>query len=257
MSDPLLHLDKVITTLKLNMLGEICKIKFLDGMQMKVDSERFGFRCFGKVAKMNNEQITIHFSATTEKFKNIRGLTVEISFSHNGEFYYFDAEILDQKDTRTIVIARPQEVKRTQRREYLRLPINVGIMIRRVDDLNMDSACITTFCEKITTKDLSGGGIRLESSEVGNRGADGIEILMDETIEKNSMVDIEIMLPAENITIKALGKIAWINRIQEKYEVGITFLTISKHDQDHIVGYLLNEQINRSKIRELKNSHKR
>ena len=64
-------------------------------------------------------------------------------------------------------------------------------------------------------------------------------------------------LPEADRIIKALGQISWINKVGEKYEVGITFLNIIKRDQDFIVRYILSEQIKRSQMQGLKNIGKK
>ena len=66
----------------------------------------------------------------------------------------------------------------------------------------------------------------------------------------------ELTIPDVQRSIRALGKIAWINKVNDKYEVGITYLNMVKRDQDFIVRYILNEQIRRSKLRDIKNIRK-
>lgn len=256
MTDPLLSLEKVITTLKLNMLGEVCRIRFIDGIRLKVDADRFGFRCLGTVQEMRDNKITIKFLTPVENLKNMVGMNVEISFSLEGTFYYFDTKVLNQKGKDAIVMSRPDQIHQKQRREYLRIPLKVPIRIHSIDNKEVGMVFQSTYQELIQTKDISGGGVRIESNENIDQ-TDGIEVILDENLEKNSLVEMEVPLPEVNRTIRALGQIAWINRVGDKYEVGITYLNIMKKDQDFIVRYILNEQIRRSKLKDLKNIGKK
>lgn len=256
MSDPFLTLSKVITTLKLNMLGEVCRVRFIDGIHLRVDAERFGFRGLGVVTDMNDETITLRCLAVSDFMKRAKGLDIEVSFSYEGDFYFFNTAVLEQKDKDTIVISRPLQIKKTQRREYLRMPIKLPIRIRSVDNKDLGAVFHEQYAEQIITKDISGGGLRIESADATAQ-EDGIQITWSDNVEKNSVVDIEIELPEEKRTVKALGKVSWINKVGDKYEVGVTYLNIIKRDQDAIVRYVLNEELKRSKHKDLKDMGRR
>jgi c-di-GMP-binding flagellar brake protein YcgR len=256
MADPLLSLNKVITTLKLNMLGEVCRVMFFDGVRIKVDADRFGFRCLGVVQEMRDNKITIRFLAPAGNLKNMVGMNVEISFNADGDFYYFDTKVLNQKDKDIIIVSWPGQLHQKQRREYLRLPLKVPVKIRSIDNQELGQVYRSQHQELTLTKDISGGGVRIESTETIEQG-DGIEVILEENLEKNSVVEMEVTLPEVNRTIIAQGQIAWINKVGEKYEVGITYLNIVKKDQDFIVRYILNEQIRRSKVKDIKNIRKK
>jgi c-di-GMP-binding flagellar brake protein YcgR len=256
MSDPFLSLSKVVTTLKFNMLGEVCRVRFIDGIHLKVDSQRFGFRSLGLVTAMDERTITLRCVSLDEVLKKAKGLEIEVSFSHEGEPYFFNTIIMDSKDQDTLVLSRPLQINKTQRREYLRMPIKVPIRISSIDNRELGAVFHAQFADQVITKDISGGGLRLESADMVEQ-TDGIQVLLDKTIEKNSIVEMEIGLPEENRTVKALGKVSWINKVDEKYEVGITYLNILKRDQDYIVRYILNEEIKRSKHKDLKELGKR
>jgi len=52
MIDILSALDKKTTTFKISFKGEICRIRFIDGVHLNVDSSRFGMRYVGKIESM-------------------------------------------------------------------------------------------------------------------------------------------------------------------------------------------------------------
>jgi len=54
----------------------------------------------------------------------------------------------------------------------------------------------------------------------------GIEFVSSKSIEKNSVVELEVTLPNVNRTVNAICKVAWIHKVARKYEIGMRFYEI-------------------------------
>ena len=233
-------LDKILTTLKLNIVGEICRIRFFDGVYLNVDANRFGVRCNGKIDKVDDDTISIRFLSVPDKIKKWIGSRIEIGFKYQDEYYTFPSVILQHPKKEVIIIQKPYGVEKTQRRQYSRVLTRVPVKVKGIDGINVDWKLRGKAANKpLLTEDISGGGVRIERS---NGTKKSLKFIAGRRMEKNSLVELEIRLPAVSGTIKAIGKTAWITQVKDKYQIGIRFLKVARNGQDSIVRYVNREK---------------
>ncbi len=89
------------------------------------------------------------------------------------------------------------------------------------------------------TNNLSGSGLALIA-----RIPDG-EVL-GQLLASEALVGINLLLPSDNMTVKALAKVAYIEVLPEtpgKCMIGVRFLDMPKEDSDRIFRYTIRSQI--------------
>lgn len=76
-----------------------------------------------------------------------------------------------------------------------------------------------------------------------NIGAGGICLLADQKLNPGDVLKLEILLPQENQTISASGRVAWTklfsiagdkNRPYDRYDIGVEFIALSDTDREKI-----------------------
>ena len=148
---------------------------------------------------------------------------ISVYFYRDSAVYQFYAEVVKCIETNIIAfMVRPtSKLFRIQRRNFYRLPIVMDVIIER----NQNDE---THKLKCTTKDLSGGGIRVVCSEEFKEGEN---------------IKIEIPL-YKNSKIRVDGKVIRIAKdtIANYYELGIEFNKISQTDQDKIYSFIFKRQ---------------
>jgi c-di-GMP-binding flagellar brake protein YcgR len=243
MKDLLASLDKKLTTLKISFKGEICRIRFIDGVHLNVDSQRFGLRYMGKIENIGEQIISIRFLTPVKEVKDLKGKEAEVSFLYKKDFYYFTSTILEHKEN-MLLVTKPTEIKKTQRREFYRLPLTIPVNVKKVYNSKMDVAIFKDYFEQgITSKDISSGGLRMEKDYIAGLADSGIEFVSSQNIEKNSVVELELSLPRIDKKIVVICKVAWIQKVAQKYEIGVSFYDLSRENLELIHNYVTSNQV--------------
>ena len=77
--------------------------------------------------------------------------------------------------------------------------------------------------------------------KVDNFSREGLGILSEDEIPEGENVEIELLIPGDNIPVIVSGEIAWttkINAESEKYKSGVKFKTIDNSDRSRILHYI-------------------
>ncbi|AZR73857.1 hypothetical protein BBF96_10940 [Anoxybacter fermentans] len=203
-------------------------------IEIEVEDPNFEGKYFSRVMDINDKELHIMAPAVNGELIPFR-LNTPIIVTYVGEraLYSFKSIILRRfkEPIPGFALRLPAEVKRIQRREFVRLEINIPLYYRLIDEsekipLESDSSGSRQYI-KTYTLDISGGGVRFYS---------------DEIMEVNS--NLEIKLGLKGIEEEVIfGKIV---RNQEKeeggYEVGVAFESISSSVQDRIIGWIFDKQ---------------
>jgi c-di-GMP-binding flagellar brake protein YcgR len=242
MTDILSSLDKKTTTLKISFKGEICRIRFIDGVHLNVDSSRFGLRYVAKIENIGDKIISLRFLSPVKEVKNLKGRELDICFSYEKDYYYFSSVIMDHQNE-VLLITKPAVVHKEQRREFFRLPISIPVTVKKVYNSKLDVAIFKDYFEQgIVSKDISTGGLRMEKNYISGIVDSGIEFVSSKSIEKNSVVELEVTLPTALRTINAICKVAWIHKVGGKYEIGMRFYEIDPEDLAAVQQYITSGQ---------------
>ena len=124
----------------------------------------------------------------------------------------------------------------TEKREFVRIHTDIPIRFKFLSkSVEIDGKAIH---EGITTN-LSGSGLLLLGKLPSVTWIPAL--LMEEII-----IGVNMLLPALDHPIKALGRVAWIEAFQkgsERCAMGVRYKEISKLHQDEILKYIIKSQI--------------
>lgn len=117
-----------------------------------------------------------------------------------------------------------------ERRKYIRFGTIIEALHRIMDRP-----------EKLLTKgllkDLSKEGVRLNS---------------ESSLEKGSLIELELRIPGEDVPIMAFGRVAWSQKSDETtFDAGIQFTKIKRGDRAKLMDFVYNEWIRSKKGKSL------
>ncbi|GAA0121382.1 MAG: PilZ domain-containing protein [Clostridium argentinense] len=146
-----------------------------------------------------------------------------------GNVFKFKVDVIGRKFEKIplIVISRPYDIKKIQRREYVRISYT-GIvnyyLTANYPDKEINKYDIKDFNVGYAL-DLSGGGMKIKIGEKVNKG--------DYVIAQIKIDDEEII---------TLGRVVRVECDKDgKYICGLIFLTIEKNEREKLIGYIFNE----------------
>ncbi|MDT3699264.1 MAG: PilZ domain-containing protein [Thermincola sp.] len=156
------------------------------------------------------------------------GTIVRVMFSDQMASYSFKSKLISQnrQNPPTVTLGEPYDLKRTQRRNFVRLETKLSIVFAEV---NEDYETVgDTFSG--TTIDLSGGGVMFACNTL---------------LKYGDILDLTVVL-TESDSAKALGKVVRFSEnppnSKQKYSVGLEFTAIEESERDKIIKFIFNKQ---------------
>ena len=177
---------------------------------------------------------------------------VRVRFVHKDALYLFDAKILEQRSMPlpSVIVSVPSEVKREQRREYVRVPwlIMAQFLVLSDEEVNVKYNDYPKLWEERlfdifdgVIKDISGGGIRFNVS---------INWVKQYGIEVGKYLLVKFSLQYELLgnhyerefieKIKIVRDIPIISKLNAEF--GAAFVDIPDRDRDFIIKAVLQRQ---------------
>jgi c-di-GMP-binding flagellar brake protein YcgR len=158
------------------------------------------------------------------------GDIVTVNFTGESELYSFKAKVLGkQNDVIPLYrLTMSEQIKRIQRRKYVRIPVRLRIMITQVDavDENLSEGDEPNIVRSV---DISAGGMKFYS---GKRYS----------LNKGLLVEFFVTKQEHKVQIKALAKIVRCQKINvqgiTRYLHSIEFTGIGPGQQDDIFHYV-------------------
>ncbi|MGM0508386.1 MAG: flagellar brake protein [Fusobacteriota bacterium] len=165
---------------------------------------------------------------------------IQIRMTLDDAVYAFNAIILarGRKPYAYFKIKYPEDIKRIQRRNFVRIPINLLLNLRyKIDSKSKDKNKKDEYEEfKGISVDLSGGGIYFWSNK---------------DVEETKEVEVSFDLPDNSCYKNVKSNIVRKDKLDKNHKAnfgyGIKFLDIGKKDRDNIISYLFELQRNRRK----------
>lgn len=156
------------------------------------------------------------------------GELITISYNDDNAIYSFDTHVLNRQGgvEQTITLESPTEVRRVQRRNFVRIDVGLPLVYHFVDE------SIGEYSEGFEgrTADISGGGLRFET---------------EQAIEENIMLDMIIDLGCGE-RISAFGQVVRAFQVNKgsgiKYSIGVQFTMIDERDRDKIIKFIFQKQ---------------
>ncbi len=100
---------------------------------------------------------------------------------------------------------------------------------------------------------LNRKGGMLRKFKVNNFSKEGIGIISEDPLREGEDLEIEMMIPGDNMPVIFEGQIAWISgdtHDREQYKGGIRFKKISNNDRSRILEYIYQKWIMPDKSKE-------
>ncbi|MBS4032719.1 MAG: PilZ domain-containing protein [Clostridiales bacterium] len=163
--------------------------------------------------------------------------TVRVEYAVQDAVYSFQANVLDRKrsnEVMLIVLERPSAISRTQRRNYVRFPVNLPIFFQVVgpDGYPLPDDVV----RQGKTVDISGGGLQIVTMSPPDR---------------EDTVFIKLKLDDNNPReLQLSGDVSWV--VQDDWSkntrFGVSFTDISEVERERIISYIFLKMRTRTQI---------
>lgn len=152
------------------------------------------------------------------------GKEIEVVIYTNSGIFVFESIIINSPLESDFVIELPDEKKKVQRRDYVRAPAGLKLIIRRED---------TQY--ETRTINVGGGGIRF---------------LTEEKLDINELWNFSLFL-SENTIITGLGRVLYTILKGKLMASVIAFTDIKETDRNRVIKFCLDEEIKNLKFKKL------
>ncbi|WBW95412.1 flagellar brake protein [Oceanirhabdus sp. W0125-5] len=166
------------------------------------------------------------------------GESVELHYYEKDIIYKFESTVIsrENKGLPVLVLRNPKEVKKIQRRKYVRIPVTSYVRYMKIDKnykLRRPDAATLNSMNKTTVLDVSGGGIRFKSNEN----------------LKDQLLLVQISF--NELEIMARGQIVRCiyDDIERVYDCGLSFIEIGSQEREKLISYifkLMRQQIRKA-----------
>ena len=207
-------------------------------VELEVKSGAYEGEYVCRVTDLGEEQITITLPIKEESVVPLTvGSRVIVTFSDETAKYKFETKIASRQfegNVATCNLAYPTRFNKIQRRNFVRVPLKEEVEFRKLNldennDLDYDEEAQKDF-ERAFTKDMSGGGMLLA---------------VQKFIATGSFV--EVKLGIESISFESvIGKVVRMDKLpdqNDKMGLGLKFVNLSSTEQDEIVQWVLQKQL--------------
>jgi len=93
-----------------------------------------------------------------------------------------------------------------------------------------------------------GGPVMRVKTAVKNLSSEGVCIETGSEITKGAMLELEVMIPGDNMPVMATGEVAWSSKSGEaSYESGVRITKIERFDRARLLDFVYNEWLKSKK----------
>lgn len=188
-----------------------------------------GSRYRSRVEVIHDNRIVIASPLKSGSIIPLRpGIVVKLIYADNGAVYTFAAEVIAQniQTPPTITLGHPYDVKRIQRRNFVRLDAKLNVTMEKVDDKLVPTG--ETFSG--ITADISGGGMMFLTTK---------KLTWGENLQAT-------VLFSDDESVKAVGRVVRYTEnpptVKYKYSVGLEYTVIEEPERDKIIKFIFNRQ---------------
>lgn len=116
-----------------------------------------------------------------------------------------------------------------ERRKFVRIKSSDEIKYKIVmNEALVDSLSKENVIKSGKSVDIGGGGICIETTE---------------EVKEGTILAIEVKIKELPHPIFALGEVAWIKKIKDKFSVGIKFIRVAENDHYKVFNYVIDKII--------------
>ena len=126
----------------------------------------------------------------------------------------------------------------SERREFVRIRVALPVRYKFLSR-DLDGVPESQVIYEGSTNNISGGGLLLKAR------VPHLQWLPDLLMQK-IVIGMNLVLPNNDLAVKALTRVAWIEAIEEgsqKCQLGLRFKEIAQEDEDRILQYIIRCQM--------------
>lgn len=215
------------------MSKEVLKIK----LKIEVSQEEGTDLYFSSIQDFREEYFSIALPYRHSRPLSLKvGDRVRITVPGDNEAFSFISEVIGQRRDPIPLfdLALPERIERVQRRQFVRLPVSIDVFLAEGGD---QEESLTYF--KVTTVDLSEGGMRIRTSH---------------SYPLETYLWIKFTLPSKDSSIEIATKVRVIRTVVQYldsgkfYEIGLEFVGLTNLQKDQIFAYVLKRMIEQRKL---------
>lgn len=151
------------------------------------------------------------------------GTPVAVTYFDRSGLYRFEADVIRQAEQgeRSMQLTAPERLTRTQRRQYVRL------------DLQIPVACVVV--------DEATGALTPLDARSGDVGGGGMRLIAAEPVAEGAQIVLSFVLPRQPAVVAVAKVVVCEPRPDGTAVVRAAFHVISEQDRERIVGYVFDE----------------
>lgn len=156
------------------------------------------------------------------------GQKVKVIYTDSSAVYVFFTTVvsLDNDDAETVTLGKPYDMRKIQRRNFVRLDTRVKVLFCRLDN-------------RFERKGSPGEGVSVDIS------GGGMMFMCDEVLSSGDVLDAEVFL-GQSEKVRAIGRVVRFTenppKTKMKYSVGFEFTVIEESERDKIIRFIFNQQ---------------
>jgi len=205
-------------------------LKVNQRLQLEVEEENLKGRYFSRVEGVEKDSLIIGMPMSKGEVVSFHpGMRMKVIVLGGDALHQFESEVLERKMDLlpVLVISRPKEMKRVQRRDFFRVKASLPVQFRELEDITASSR---EEFKKAVSKDISGGGVLL---------------LVNKAIPLETILELRIEL-RENEFIESVGRVMIVREgggLKKRLkEVGVEFIVIEDKDREKVVKFIFEKQ---------------
>ncbi len=207
---------------------ENMKLKENQHIQLRVMSGQRKGTYDSRVEAINDSHIIVGMPIQKHSLIFLReGTKVEVDYTYLKIPYGFTTEVERAltEPLPLLILKQPKQFFKIQRRDYVRIETMLSVDYSIENDEESKDLCVL----HVSSRDISGGGIAIIERKV---------------LPVDTIVNLNIHLPEENLEIK--GKVVRWGEVDtsptKKYWMGVQFINISERERQKIIHYIFKRQ---------------
>lgn len=214
-------------------VGQILKIGTLLKIQPALNMKLKDYRRVYSTKIEEVEEDTIVISAPTHKGVVIPfrpGQQLIAGVSKEDALYGFYTNVTERgkiNDMPVLRIKKGKHSKRIQRRKYVRIDGISQVDLKILKRSGGGDEVIYFDKRKVREKNISGGGMLILSPTI---------------LAMGTILEISVSLPHFGM-IRTVGEVVRVQKVEDEYEIGISFINLSEKDREKIIKYVYQRQV--------------
>lgn len=217
-------------------------LKINQQVEITVNEDPYSGKYLCRVQDINDDEVLIDMPLSQGSIVPLRpeSMVRVTYFGKDGVIYEFDSSFTRERVDNVPVMRMPipNEIRRIQRRSYVRIEISLPVRIFIEDDLTKEVEIV-----ECSTIDVSGGGARLLLSKEQNKI---IASLLEKEEDDSKVLKMSILLREAADKYESINCVARIVRVGEiinKHFYAINFEFIEEKSRDKIIAYIFKKQM--------------